>query len=72
MEVREVLTRYDFDGANAKCVRGSALGALGLTENAGRVGVSGERHKQDNDKPELTNWTAHGRASDPMDVSGIL
>jgi elongation factor Tu len=33
MEVREVLTRYDFDGANAKCVRGSALGALGLTEN---------------------------------------
>jgi elongation factor Tu len=29
MEVREILTRYEYDGENAKFVRGSALAALG-------------------------------------------
>ncbi|OMJ86556.1 hypothetical protein SteCoe_11909 [Stentor coeruleus] len=29
MEVREILTKYDFDGPGAKCIRGSALAALG-------------------------------------------
>lgn len=33
MEVREILKRYDYDGDNARCIRGSALGALGQTEN---------------------------------------
>lgn len=33
MEVRDILKRYDYDGENSKCVRGSALGALGQTEN---------------------------------------
>ena len=33
MEVREILTKYDYDGANAKFIKGSALSALGQVQS---------------------------------------